>query len=502
MKLFKLLIVSALVFAVAQIAYAETQSVKISGDMAVRGLIRDNFDLNNDSGPSAAAVAAVAGGAQSTQTSTYLMSTTEVQVDADLTDNVGAVIRLVNQRQWGDTRYTNDATASGELGIVGAPFADQVAARAVAPGADAFQMDVDLAYVELKEFLYSPLTLKIGRQDLWFGKGFIVGAQQQDNTGALYAREYTAVNSFDAIRATLDYAPWTIDAVYSKIQENQMQADDDLNLYGINIGYVFDEYNAEAEAYWWFKQHRYTGSGTGAAATLTNVSNETNSSDVHTLGLRGSFDPIEDWTMALEVAYQGGQYVGVALQAHERARSAFALDAAVETRYWQDNFAWRPVFGLEYIYYSGEDNIGQIPNDVGANGTYNGWDSVFRGKFDSAIREFQNVYYRTATPSSPATTNEHEVLLNIKVEPTDSLTVKGTYGHFWLAEAFSTVTNSGVNENTDKDIGDEVDLVFTWDYTEDVSFGLLTGWFFPGSHFSSGQDDLATDVVGTVSLSF
>ncbi|KJJ83903.1 hypothetical protein OMAG_002229, partial [Candidatus Omnitrophus magneticus] len=58
---------------------------------------------------------------------------------------------------------------------------------------------------ELKEFLYSPLTLKIGRQELWFGKGFIVGANLQDPDGNLVPREYTEIKSFEGLRDNLDY---------------------------------------------------------------------------------------------------------------------------------------------------------------------------------------------------------------------------------------------------------------------------------------------------------
>ena len=75
------------------------------------------------------------------------------------------------------------------------------------------------------------------------------------------------------------------------------------------------------------------------------------------------------------------------------------------------------------------------------------------------------------------------------------------YAHFWLVEDWAENTDV-VNENTNRNIGDEVDLQLTWDYTEDVQFGLLTGWFFPGDHFASGTDDVATDIVGTVKLSF
>ncbi|MFH1878806.1 MAG: alginate export family protein [Candidatus Omnitrophota bacterium] len=488
MKFLKVLCAVALVLAVSTIAYAETQSVKISGEITERAFARDNFDLDNNN------TVTTNTGYGSSDWATYLLSTVEVQVDADLTDNVAAVIRLENQRVWGDQYYLSDN--NGELGRI-AGIRDQVVARDVnwwgslLNESNAYKIGVDLAYIELKEFLYSPLTLRIGRQDLWFGKGFIIGNSLLDSENNIYPQEYTCVTSFDAVRATLDYDPWTIDGVFAKMSENARRSDDDINLWGINVGYVFDSYNAEVEGYWWYRQHR----NPDTAATIMSITanNNLTSNDVHTFGARGSFDPIEDWTIALEGAYQAGDFIGIAAQREERKRSAWAIDAMVECRYWQDDFAWRPVLGAEYIYYSGEKDSGD--RNVTSNGTYNGWDPMYRGKFDTAIREFQNVFYRTTQVSTPSFTNQHQLLVRGSVEPTDSLTVNATYAHFWLDKQYN-------EDNTRKNVGDEVDVTVTWDYTEDVSFGLLAGWFFPGNYWRGGEDNIATDVVGTVKLSF
>lgn len=103
MKLFKVLCVLALVFAVSTIAYAETQSVKVSGDITLRAFARNNYDLDNDDpgplvapavadpnlvGPLGTAATRLNAGVESTDWATYLLNTAEVQIDADLTDNV------------------------------------------------------------------------------------------------------------------------------------------------------------------------------------------------------------------------------------------------------------------------------------------------------------------------------------------------------------------------------------------------------------------------------
>ena len=484
MRLLKIAMVLALVAMVSSVAYAETQSVKVSGDITVDAFARDNYLLNSN--------APEANAGQSSNWATFLMSTAEVQIDADLTDNVAGVVRLVNQRNWGDSGATNVNTDLIRLDSSGTE-----AGYTVANGVDSFQVNVDLAYIELKEFLYSPLTLRIGRQDLWFGKGFIVGANMNTATGTLYAQEYTALRAFDAVRATLDYDPWTIDAVYAKISENNMRSDDDVDLAGVNIGYLFDAYNGEAEGYYWWKQARNPGTPTAAPA-LTSVNGVTDNS-VHVLGLRGSFDPIEDWTIAAEGAYQLGQYM-IASQTNKRNRSAWAVDAQIECRYFQDRFAWRPVVDLEYIWYSGQNEVGD--QVAGSAGKWNGWDNMFRGKFDTKIREWQNVYYDTSVTSTPANTNQHQLLLSGSIEPTDSLTCGATFGYFWLEKRYTAAATTATS--TGKNVGAELDLNATWDYTEDVQFGILAAWFFPGSAYDSTtiKSDIATDIVGTVALSF
>jgi hypothetical protein len=482
MKLVKIVLVLALAFAFTGIAYAETQSVKVSGDITMRAFMRDNFDLNSRD-------ANTAGGA-STNMQSFLQSTAEVQIDADLTDNVSGVIRLLNQRAWGDNYYQFGSDPE----ITNRDRSDN----------NAFNVAIDLAYIELKEFLYSPLTLKIGRQDIWFGKGFIIGNSLMDPQGNLAAPEYTAINSFDAIRATLDYDPWTIDVVYAKIAERDIRADDDVNLMGINVGYIFDEYNAEAEAYYWMQQDR--NPGTSRAGSFSSRAGRI-SNDIHTMGMRGSFDPIEDWTVALEGAMQFGNYLGVNNQVSERDRFAYAIDAMVETRIFQEDYAWRPVLAAEYIVYSGQNNFGDQVNDVQANGNYTGWNSMYRGKFDTAIREFQGSFYGTTQPVTPATTNQHQMLFKATVEPMDSVKVEGVYAFFWLYSDYANEATANSQENTNRFIGQEIDVNVTWDYTEDVQFGLLTGWFFPGSAFSAdvqgiGKKAPATNMVGTVKLSF
>jgi hypothetical protein len=505
MKFLKVLCVVALVFAVSTIAYAETQSVKVSGDIAMNAFARDNYNLHSGQNTSGLSV--------SNTWATFLQSCAEVQVDADLTDNVSGVIRLVNQRVWGDDQFSNvNSNAVGGLALrdsndgqhnyVAGGGSSAISDYNYGETQNSYAVNIDLAYIELKEFLYSPLTLRIGRQDLWFGRGFIIGANMQTPGNTIFAQEYTAFRAFDAIRATLDYDPWTIDFVYSKISEEMMSSDDDVDLWGANVGYVFDSFNADAEAYWFWKRSRNPGE-VGYGATIISIQQDVGRlhNDVHTFGARTSFDPIDTITINAEAAYQTGNYI-LDNQQDDRVRSAWAVDAGIEVRHFADMFPWKPVIGLEFIYYSGEEDV--MNEAASTTGKYGAWDKMFRGKFDTAIREYQEWYYSLSALAqtqvgTPGYTNELQILVRGSIEPTDSLTIEALYGHFWLDK---NPNENAAAASASKSLGDEVDITVTYDYTEDVSFNILAAWFFPGKFFVSPRNDCAADVVGTVKLSF
>lgn len=470
MRFLRVICVLALVVGFATIASAETQNVKISGDLSMYSFWRQNYDLDK------------AGATEEGEAENFFASIAELQVDADLTDNVATCIRLVNQRDWDDDCLDSTSTTTE------------------------YKVEIDLAYVVLKEMLYSPLTLTVGRQDLWFGEGNIIGAKIRDPQVSYFTpKEYSATTAFDAIRATLDYDPWTIDLVYSKIEENTnttngqsgsganlVSNNDDVDLYIVNVGYLFDSYNGEAEGYFVSLHDRSNMDG-----------NEDHPGETYTTGVRGSFDPVEDATIKAEAAYQFGKFVYDGTNT-ERDREAFMLDISGEYR-WPDA-RWTPVLGAQYILMSGEENDKSTDTQ-----DWNGWSAPFCGHGLLAIRQWHNVFYDTDQRSgsnignlimSPdqdsGLSNQHLILLSGSVAPTENLTIDALYGHVWFDEKVASASGA----TGDDDVGDEVDITLTYDYTEDVTFGLLAAWFFPGDVFPAGDDDTATDIVGSMKVSF
>ncbi|MEI8345225.1 MAG: alginate export family protein [Candidatus Omnitrophota bacterium] len=474
MSKLKILAILALAALVSMPAFAETQNVKVSGSLDAYWFYRSGYDLAKDHGASLEGYTATSSKTNRTNADDYFMSQTQVEVSADLTDNVSTVINLVNERDWnGQSGNTNQ-----------------------------FDIGLDLAYVQMKEIFYSPLTLKIGRQDIWLGRGFIIGNNNTawDSQGTISADEYSVQTAFDAVRATLDFNPWTIDMLYSKINENNINNEDDHDLYAVNVGYKFAEYNAVAEGYFVVDHDRTnletvidpdTGSPVSPAPYVIpgKRANETD-----TIGGRVQFDPISQITLGGEAAYQFGHYES--MDTVKKNRDAWALDIFGTYRW---DLTWKPDVTVEYVVFSGEGDLQDT------NSSYGSWNKLYRGRFYTAYEDFRGWVYGTAQEGdTEAGQNTQMIQVKGNIKPLDDLLLTGSYSYFWSPESDYTHwwDHSASSPTLNDGIGQEFDFQVTYDYTEDVSFGLLTAWFFPGDKFTSPNDKVATDVVASTKVTF
>lgn len=485
MKLVKVLFVLALALAVlAPMAYAETQNVKVSGALDAYWFYRRNYDLrdNNDVGvaPVGTPTAlydpdtlAGSGVEQRSEADNYFRSNTQIEVQADLTDNVSTVINIVNQRDW-NADQISDSTS----GVDWIHTADNAAE---------FDIDLDLAYVQMKEIFYSPLTLTIGRQDLWFGRGFIVGNNNTawDQNAVTQADEYSVTTAFDAARATLDFNPWTIDLVYASILENASNPENDIDLYIVNVNYKFAEYNAVAEAYY---------VGEFDKSTLLTAAGGTHDNTTQTVGGRVQFDPISQITLGGEIAYQFGSYRG-AVGASKRDRGAWAADVFGTYRW---DYTWKPELTVEYVYFGGEEDLG-----ASTSADYGAWNALYRGKFWTAYEDFREFVYGTSDAGDqPASTNSEMIQIKGALKPLEDLLIEASFSYFWTPENIHTTPTDITTGSRDNEIGYEIDTQVTYDYTEDVSFGVLASWFVPGDFYNTPNDSTATDIVSSVKVTF
>jgi len=453
-------------------AFAETQNVKVSGSIDAYSVYRNNYDLFDGNDAGVLPLGATAPGASHTGTTSersdadnFFFTITQVQVSADLTDNVSTVINLLNQRDWNANAVDSSLASTSSIN-------------------NEFDVLLDLAYVQMKEIFYTPLTLTIGRQDLVFGRGFIIGWNPQDIQGVLQADEFTQEQSFDAIRATLDFNPWTIDFVYSKISEGSPNPEDDRDLYIGYLNYKFAEYNAVADLY-------YTGDFD--RRTLASASG-TQTQETNTVGGRVQFDPISQITLGGELAFQFGQFQST-LGAMERDRDSWATDLFGEYRW--DN-TWKPMLGVQYVYLGGESDL-----SAGTPSDYGSWNGAFRGPIYGWIHDYKEVYFATAfTGDQAAGQNQQHISVYGSLQPMEDLKLTAAWWYFWATDDYHFTPADPTTATLNDEIGNEIDLAAIYSYTEDVTFTMMADWFIPGDLYQSPFDDVATQLIGEVKVVF
>ncbi len=152
---------------------------------------------------------------------------------------------------------------------------------------------------------------------------------------------------------------------------------------------------------------------------------------------------------------------------------------------------------VEYVHFSGED-------DLGANSTeYNAWNRLYRGKFWTAYADYRELVYGTSDPiDQSAATNSQFVQVKGALRPLEDLLLEGSFTYLWNDEDVHSISGNQGSPVRSDEIGWEIDLEATYDYTEDVSFGVLAGWFEPGDFYSSPNDQGASTVVSSVKVTF
>jgi hypothetical protein len=445
MRLLTVLCVAALVVAFAVPASAETQNIKVSGDIKAAYVYQRDISFQQKKTDVASS------NPNYVENENFFMQQIGLNVEADLTDNVSTYIRLINERDW-NANYQAATTLTDK----------------------AFDILLDEAYVTLKEMLYAPLTVKIGRQNIWLGKGFVIGNSGNWGAGQLPGTisEYSDMTAFDAIRATLDYDPWTVDLIYSKIGDGSAAVfsnRDDVDLYVANVGYDFTKYDAEAEAYYVFAHDK----------TNKDTQGQGKPSTIHTIGLRGSLVPFESMNLWAEGALQYGRDRSGAV-GDDRKREAYALDLGID--YTFADVKWTPKVGAEWIYLSGNKN----------DGKQKGWHRLFRGKFDNYIADFRGITKGQA--ADVAMTNEQSIALFGAISPMTDITLDGKWTYLWHDQKLASEES--------KKVGWEVDGKVAYDYTEDVQFSCAIGYFKPDKVYTAPDNKAATQVVAGVAVDF
>jgi hypothetical protein len=154
--------------------------------------------------------------------------------------------------------------------------------------------------------------------------------------------------------------------------------------------------------------------------------------------------------------------------------------------------------GLEYVYLSGEENLSANTTD-----DYGSWNGAFRGPVYGWIRDYQNTYWALSQGSAQvAGQDQQHISVYGSMQPMEDLKLAANFFFFWTNDDAHSVTANPNSGALSDEIGQELDLTVTYDYTEDVSFMVMADWFFPGDYFISPDDATATQIVSGVKVQF
>jgi len=470
----QLLLAVLMVAALAVPSFASVQNIKISGDVDSTYLYRHNFDLG-------AGLTAAAPTNTSDRLQSNFLTQTRLRADADLSDNVSATVGLINERSWNQ----DDSTTAND------------------------SIDINLAFVTLREMLYSPLTVVIGRQVFSYGNSLIVDATGTNNVGpgasgiTGVAQDLTKQTAMDAVRAILNYDPLKVEFLYSKISSGTVTgvpdlARDDVDLYGVNTTYnLGDDMKSVVEAYFFAKIDQ--------SVKRSTIDSTGDKNDViYVPGLRASTNILDGLNIQGEFAWQRGNKVGTTTSSSDIANQKREAYAAQFISNYSIPVAeeYKPNAQYVYTWVSGDQNPGDSYGNTnpGSVNRWTAWDPMFEnqggGKVYNTLFDLTNMHIHSASLSA---------------KPMEDVTVKGTWSGLWLdknvdctsgtcdsitiRQPDATASRTLAANSSKKGLGNEFDVELMYDYTEDVQFGLNLGWFNPGKVFTSVNDDMASQAI-------
>lgn len=457
MKKLLLLALAGAVALTASPAFASVQNVKIGGSVDSTYILRENFDFGSFS--------------EDDEYQSVFITQTLLSVDADLTDQVSARISLGNEQAWGE----NDGNVT--------------------------ELQVYEAYAILREMLYSPLTVYVGRQYFGFGNNMVFSTGGTNNSGGLdsgiasVAGDLTKLTTQDAIRLVFDYNPLTLTAFRSIPNSNTTainSVSDDVVVNGLYATYdLGDERGSSVEAYLFIRSDDSTeDDAVGSKADILKIP-----------GVRLSTNPFEGLYTSLEFAWQSGRKVSAVTSGVTQERHAAGVQ-------FISNYSlpvleeYNPVVGYVFSKFTSDDSLG------GNNTEYNGWDPFYE---EQALGTIYNAIFNQ--------TGYIMHSLSLSVNPMEDVSTKLTVSKFWTEKenkndnvSYTLVQPDGDTSTTTNLVGDksvlgtEVDFEAMYDYTEDVQIGLNFGIFKPGPIFydtaSSGADKAAKQLLVNLNVQF
>lgn len=381
--IFSLLILHCLL-----LAALSASDFKVTGEIRTRGEYRNNSDFNDSLNDK----------------TDFILQRTRLSVEARLREGLSGFVQIQDSRQWGE----EGSTISNEKNI-----------------------DLHEGYVELKDFIFSDISLRIGRQEIFFGDHRLVGNFGWGNTG----------RSFDAIRMKWERRKNSLNIFSAQLSKSLTFSGANLSLtptfpHTIDLYFLYKRDTSPSGAGGW-RIYRYTP-GIRLKGRLT--------------------DPFE---YRGEFAYQTGKNGINDIQAYAGFISATIIFP----------ISYSPRFGAGYSIATGDKNI-----------------------LDSLSETFDNLYPtnhdKYGLMDYFGWKNMKNLYFSFSLKPHKLLSLQTDYHRLWLFtlndywyNAAGNPLFSGRFPNPSEDMGGEIDILTTLTMREKFQIQLGGGRFFPGKYF-------------------
>lgn len=427
----------------------------------------------------------------------FVEQRTKLNVTADFTKDVTAFIELDSYDIYGeDFRADSITGANFRPGGV----ANIVGANTAANSND----DVNLyqAYIETRDTWGVPLRLRIGRQEMQFGSEWLVG---NNDTSSNFSGL-----SFDGITLAYDTDQFTITAFATILAENfNIEEDGDVNFFGVYGSYEGIE-DVVIDAYWLFVRDGrgsrlgfpFDTPNTGLFGRVADriedifgVDQYEDTQSIHTFGLRGA-GVIAGFDWEAEAAYQTGD-------APNTTRAFFSPDP--------NSFLTGPAFlpfggpygddEKDFDLFGANIEVGYtfdaaIQPRIYVGGAFFEGEDEREDTFGEWLRNLFPFYQQDASISFNRLFSDWEysefladgdlsnaIVLRggASIAPTETVEILVTGSYFVTDEEF---TSNGVlgfpflGYESDDELGWELGVYLSYDYTEDLVFNFGYAHFF------------------------
>jgi len=304
----------------------------------------------------------------------------------------------------------------------------------------------------------------------------------------------------------------TIDMFYFKNSQNILNGnpnsdESSSDVYGINANYqLSDPMNTVVEGYLFTRFDGHSNAAAFDAPAITVDKEDT----LFVPGLRASTNPIKGLNVQGELAWQLGNHPVVGSTGVQQSENREAMAAQFLASYALPVMdKYKPTVNASYTYVSGDKNANQdyAGDHVSSAKVFTAWDPFNENQGSGTI---YNTLFQL--------TNMHILALGASVNPLEDVTAAFTWSDLWAAQSYTNNSfvdpllmyqpDSGTTlyvpqtKHNATNLGNEYDVNFTYNYTEDVTFGVSLGWFVPGDVFTSNNNNVASQALGSVAVKF